>query len=237
MVPLSNMRKFHNEIKRKYINKYIRKPSNVLDLASGKGGDLNKWVTNKFVRSVTGFDLDQDSVIEANKRLSKIKTKKKITFNLKNLATEIVDCGYNSKEIISSFFAFHYFFKSNSTLNTILKSIEKCSKKGSILILTLFDGDRVVDLETKEYIIKKNGNGIGNYNNELYVYIKGSVLDIPRIEYIVKPSFLIKKLAKIKFSLIERASFAELYDNKFKLTKTEKDLSFMNSVFIFKRFV
>lgn len=235
MIPLSNMRKFHNYIKRKYINKYIRKPSNVLDLASGKGGDLNKWVNNKFVRTVTGFDLDQDSVIEANKRLSKINTKKKITFNVKDLATEIVDCSYNSKEIISSFFAFHYFFKSNNTLNTILKSIEKCSKKGSILILTLFDGDRVVDIETKEYIIKKNGKGQGNYNNELYVYIKGSVLDIPRIEYIVKPSFLIKKLDKIKFSLIERASFADLYDNKFKLTKTEKDLSFMNSVFVFEK--
>lgn len=234
MVPLSNMRKYHNDIKRKYIYKYITKPSNVLDLASGKGGDLNKWITNKFVKSVTGFDLDADSVTEAIKRLKKIKTKKKITYNVKNLATEIVECS-NRKEIISSFFAFHYFFQSKDTLSTILKSIDSCSKKGTILILTLFDGDRLEDIETKEYIIKKIGSGKGNYNNELSVYIKGSVLDIPRIEYIVKPQFLIKKLAKINFSLVARVSFADLYEKKYKLNKSEKDLSFMNSVFIFEK--
>lgn len=234
MIPLSNMRKFHNDLKRKYINKYITKPSDVLDLASGKGGDLNKWISNKFVRSVTGFDLDEDSVKEAIKRLKKIKTKKKITYNVKNLATEIVECS-NKKEIISSFFAFHYFFQSKDTLTTILKSIDNCSKKGTILILTLFDGDRLADIETKEYIIKKIGKGKGNYNNELSVYIKGSVLDIPRIEYIVQPKFLIKKMGKINFSLVERVSFTDLYDTKYKLGKGEKDLSFMNSVFIFEK--
>lgn len=234
MVPLSNMRKYHNDIKRKYINKYITKFSNVLDLASGKGGDLNKWITNKFVRTVQGFDLDTDSVIEANKRLNKLKTKKKITFNVKNLATESVECSA-PKEIISSFFAFHYFFESYKSLSTILKSIDNCSKKGTILILTLFDGNKLKDLETKEYIVKKIGTGKGNYKNELSVYIKGSVLDIPRIEYIVKPDFLIKKLSKINFSLIERISFEELYDDKFKLNKAEKDLSFMNSVFVFEK--
>ena len=61
------------------------------------------------------------------------------------------------------------------------------------------------------------------------------MLDIPRIEYIVKPDFLIKKLSKINFSLIERISFEELYDDKFKLNKAEKDLSFMNSVFVFEK--
>lgn len=234
MVPLSNMRKFHNDIKRKYINKYLIKSSNVLDLASGKGGDLNKWITNKNVKSVTGFDLDEESVIEANKRLSKLKTKKKITFNVKNLATESVDC-QQPKEIISSFFAFHYFFESTKSLSTILTSIDSCSKNGTVLILTLFDGDNVKNLETKEYIIKKIGNKKGNYKNELSVYIKGSVLDTPRIEYIVKPDFLIKKLAKINFSLVERKSFSDLYEDKFKLSKGEKDLSFMNSVFIFEK--
>lgn len=234
MLPLSNMRKFHNDLKRKYINKYLIKPSNVLDLASGKGGDLNKWITNKNVKSVQGFDLDEDSVIEANKRLNKLKTKKKITFNVKNLATEIVECS-TPNEIISSFFAFHYFFESSKSLTTILKSIDKCSKKGTTLLLTLFDGNKVSDIETKEYIIKKLGNKKGNYKNELSVYIKGSVLDTPRIEYIVQPDFLIKKLAKINFSLVERVSFADIYDSKFKLTKAEKDLSFMNSVFVFEK--
>lgn len=57
----TNMRKFHNWIKRKMYNKYTRGISNLLELAVGKSGDLDKWYKNK-ITNVVGYDIDQDSI-------------------------------------------------------------------------------------------------------------------------------------------------------------------------------
>lgn len=235
--PLKNMRKFHNYIKKYFLDKYTDKPSKLLDLASGKGGDLNKWKSNKNIKSVLGYDIDKPSVLEARKRLKELKIKKSIKFYIKDLGKESIDCK-EKNDIITSHFAFHYFFKSSKTLKTILKSIENCSKNGTILILTLFDGTKVKDLNTDKYTVtildpyKKS-----NYNKRVQVYIKGSVLDKITTEYIVNPEFLKKKLNEIGFHLIEEKSFSELLTNNFTLTDLEKDLSFINSVYIFKKII
>ena len=41
------MRKFNNFIKSVLINMYVKEGDVMLDLASGKGGDLNKWAARK----------------------------------------------------------------------------------------------------------------------------------------------------------------------------------------------
>ena len=230
LLPLHNMRLFHNNIKRKYIDKYIDSPSTLLDLACGKGGDIPKWKSNKFIKSVTGYDINEESIIEAKKRLKNLKVNKSIKFYIKDLSKENLHCKLKY-DIITSFFAFHYFFKNNKTLKTILSSIDNCSKSGSLLILALFDGNKVHNINNKDYSLKLLDK------KKLEVYIKNSVLDNPEIEYIVKPSILIKKLNTINFELIESTSFKELnaLNTRFKLTKDEQILSFMNRIYIFKK--
>lgn len=252
MHPLNNMRKFHNMIKRKYLNKYtniINKPVKLLDLASGKGGDINKWKSNKKIKYVEGYDIDSDSVIEARRRLEDIRRTKKKTeelnvfFYIKDLSKTELKCK-EKFDIITSHFAFHYFFKSIKTLKTILKTIDNCSKKNTILILTLFDGNKLKNINSTNYriTIKNNTepkNNYTHYNNKVEVYIKDSVLDEPTIEYIVKPEFLEKKMKDIGFYLIETKSFKELYyENRslnIDLTNEEKKLSFMNRIYILKK--
>lgn len=233
MPPLNNMRKYHNDIKRQYINKYIvKRDSSLLDLACGKGGDLNKWISNKNIAKVNGYDINEKSIIEAKRRLATMKVKRPIiTFNVQNLATIPLNCE-DKYDYITSFFAFHYFFHSQKTLNTILKSIDSCSKKDTVLVLALFNGDKIIDVKDKNYSITKlDIDKKGNYGHRVSVYIAGSVLNTPTIEYIVKPNFLIKKMKTINFELIEQKDF----DINSKLSQAERYLSSLNTIFVFQK--
>ena len=55
---MSEMRKFHNFIKKIYIDKSSEPETRLLDIACGKGGDIYKWLTNKNIVSVKGFDIN-----------------------------------------------------------------------------------------------------------------------------------------------------------------------------------
>lgn len=61
------MRKFNNFIKSVLINMYVHKGDTILDLASGKGGDLNKWSVRR-VKQVVFSDVAKDSVEQSKER-------------------------------------------------------------------------------------------------------------------------------------------------------------------------
>ncbi len=228
--------KFHNYIKRKFINKYSG--TNLLDLASGKAGDLLKWRDNLNIKKVVGYDINSESVKEAKRRYRTLKNKKglKATFYVKDLGKESVsDIG--TFDIITSNFALHYFFKNSGTLNTIRHTIDSCSKKGTIFIATLFDGNLVPNtIKFDNFEIKRiDSKSKANYGNEISVYIKDSVLSVPEIEYLVKPSFLINKMSSINFELIETNSFEKYYTKNFNLSDEEKIFSSLNRVYVFRK--
>ena len=68
-----NMRRFHNNVKRQLYDKYTKNIDKLLDLACGKGGDLDKWVSNN-IKTVIGYDIDEKSIIEAQRRVREYKT-------------------------------------------------------------------------------------------------------------------------------------------------------------------
>lgn len=230
---LTDLRKYHNYIKRTYLNKYVLNDSSLLDLASGKGGDLSKWNDNKFIKSVTGYDINVESVKKARKRLFGMKIKKPIKFFIKDLSSNIINC--NKKyDIITSHFAFHYFFKNIRSLKNILSTINNCSKSGTILMITMLDGNKVKDINNSNIQLNiLDKNKISNYGKRLCVRIKGTVLDKPEIEYIVKPTFIIKKMKEIGFELIDTKSFDEIDNKSFNLNKYDKSYSYMNRIYIF----
>lgn len=232
----TNLRKFHNFIKNLYIKKY--NGSRLLDLASGKGGDLNKWFENKKIEYVLGYDINQESILEANKRLDKLKkngmkNKTVVKFFVADLSNIVLKPKVKF-DIISSQFAFHYFFKNNDSINTILESIDNSSKVGTILLLSLFDGNKILALpkcyKHDRFYIKRLSN------NSIEVKINNTVLDKPETEYIVTPEMLEKELKKINFILLEIKPFDTLYSDKFGLSSDEKKLSFLNNMYVFVKF-
>ena len=57
---INNMRTFHNLIKRQLYLKYSQ-PSNLLDLACGKGGDIQKWLQCEF-KFIMAIDSNENSI-------------------------------------------------------------------------------------------------------------------------------------------------------------------------------
>jgi cyclopropane fatty-acyl-phospholipid synthase-like methyltransferase len=203
------MHKFHNDIKREYLKKYSKSNSNLLDLASGRGGDLQKWNSNKNIISVTGYDINEDSVSEAKIRRKNLKSKKDIQFIVKDLSKFKLFCK-NKYKIVTSFFAFHYFFKNRRTIDTIFSSISNCTETG------LFSINR-----TNEKSIS--------------VTLKNSILSKPEIEYLVSKQQLVDNFEKIGFSIVEYTPFYTIENSKYKLTSEEQMYSDLNVIVVFKR--
>lgn len=240
-----NMRLFHNSIKSNLIRKNLYNKS-VLDLACGKGGDLGKWYKSN-VQSVVGYDINNESIIEANRRKSKFKN-----FNV-NLST--LDLSKNvvklkdTVDVVSSMFAFHYFLENEEIFKIIMQSIKNNLKVDGLFIGTFFDGKLVqqyidsneknnLDKECKFFKINKKGeNNNTLFGNKIGVLIKETVLDIETDEYIVDFDMFVQKMKEYDLKLIYTNVFGNLYDSyngKENLSNIEKKLSFLNRCFIFK---
>lgn len=236
-VPLVNMRRFHNYIKRIYIEKLVGENKNVylLDLASGKGGDFGKYADNG-VKYVEAYDIDKNSVEESKRRVETMKTKTKRVLVLTEYDIKQADLNKTELktgkqfDIIVCNFALHYFYKN---IVKFINNVDKNSKVGTKLMFSLFDGDLVVPLDTESFSLKKIGD------KEIEVFLKGSVLNTPTKEYIVNIPTLVKKLEAKGFRLEEKINFEDIYPQwaqKYKgnvLSEEEKQFSFMNIVLTF----
>lgn len=173
-----NLRTFHNWVKDRLIKEsveQIKDGSNIkialLDLATGRGGDIFKWYKNGIYDAV-GIDIDEKSIHGKNGAihrykqliqkiknknkpipdykfyvydLSKRKNMKPILYKLKNKKFDIVSCN----------FAIHYFFDKKMSLDILLTIVQKCLKPGGIFFGTTMDGNKINHMFMKGPIVKK----------------------------------------------------------------------------------
>ena len=251
-----NLRKFHNSIKRDLYNKYSNGRS-VLELAFGRGGDLGKLYDNKASR-VVGYDIAAESIKEAQRRLTDgsypIDFATRVKLGVKDLASEIIS-GSQEFDVVSSMFAFHYFFKNEQTFKTIMASIENNLKIGGVLLLCLFDGDSVRKRLNKPFsdshfhIRSRNVdvNDASLFGHKVNVLLRDDIQDVssdiynPEDEYLVDFQRFVRVMQMIGFELVESELFETYYTSKaqksFRLSATEKDVSFLNRTMVFRRTV
>lgn len=238
-----NMRKFHNSIKRDLYNKYAHSKS-VLELSIGKGGDLGKLFDNK-VTKVVGYDISSDSITEAKRRMSEYPQSFRdiVELDVLDLSTNVVP-GNQEFDVISCMFAMHYFFKSEDTFLTILSSIENNLKVGGILMGTFFDGTSLVsrlDLPFTDphFTLTRKDMNETLFGNTINVVLKDDINSAeiynPEDEYIVDFERFTLVMGLLGFELIESDLFKDLYEKHYKLNHTERDVSFLNRTFVFKR--
>ena len=157
-----NLRVFHNWVKRELItqaanyleeNYNIRNPK-LLDLAVGKGGDIGKFFDNR-VTNMVGFDIDNNSIMEAKKRYEQMKRDimRKggpslnyrfyvIDLSKKENLSEINILIRGMKfDIVSCQFAIHYFFKNEDSLENLIKIAGSYINKNGFFIGTTVNGD------------------------------------------------------------------------------------------------
>ncbi len=175
------MKKFHNYIKNNLINTYTNSiyfsnnKLSILDLACGRGGDINKFYFNKDVSLYVGVDIDNDNLVNnIDGAIIRYKNLKKKNKNSPNMYFINGDAGAlltveNQKkaigkmsstnenliqeyliekkfDIINCQFAVHYLLKNDVVWNNFVENINNHLKDNGYLLLTTFDADRVDDL-------------------------------------------------------------------------------------------
>jgi mRNA (guanine-N7-)-methyltransferase len=240
-----NMRRFHNGIKRDLYNKYTNSKS-VLEISSGKSGDLSKLFDNKVTR-VVGYDIDANSIAEANRRLREypIDFQKLVSLHVLDLSTNAIP-GDQEFDVVSCQFALHYFFKSEDTFLTILSSIENNLKVGGIFMGTFFDGESLINrlqfpFNDPHFKLTRKATTETLFGNTINVSLKDDInissaeIYNPEDEFIVDFEKFTKVMELLGFELVESKMFKDLYENKLRLNQTEKDVSFLNRYFVFRR--
>lgn len=241
-----DMRRFHNWLKRSLLYKAVSsEPNNksrkLLDLACGKGGDIHKWVDNN-IRYVEGYDIDENSVNQAILRHSKVKQKPTsknfdFSFNCLDLNKNTVPFNENNNfDIVTCFFAIHYFCESQQTLSNFISNFDGLKQNGIILITCLCSEK----LKSVNYTYDSENLKITPVNSKsINVFIKNTVLDKPTEEYIVDSKMLIDTMASRGFSLSESKTFDEYYplwkENENFLNYQDRSYSFLNRTYIFKK--
>ena len=251
------LRKFHNSIKKILYDKYCKNIDNLLELASGKSGDMQKWVSND-IKHVVGYDIDNNSIEEGKRRVKEAKLRIKGNFPrvelyVKDLSKNVIlPIDNNLFDVISSQFAFHYFFESEETFNTILESIKLNIKPDGLFMGTMFDGKSLLNLKNPESnIVELTDKDVrfrlnffpsltteSLFGKKVSVYIKDTVLDEPMVEYLVDFESFVNLMMKNDFELIETKMFESFYSNYVnasnELNSLQKEISFLNRTFVFQ---
>ena len=137
---MDGLRKLHNDRKFKLIQKATPiKGLKVLDVGTGRGGDLHKW--HKRGVLLTATDPDPESVTEARVRALESGYH---DFNI--FEGTVVGSNY---DIICYNFSIQYIFKDYDIFYNTCKSIVEALKPGGILIGVVPSADKILKLNNK----------------------------------------------------------------------------------------
>ena len=161
-----NLRNFHNVVVKDslytevFSNKFFSQvqPKRLLEIAVGRGGDLNRWVKlceNLNLEYVFGLDISEESLKEAQNRYSELLRRKKILkFKFESIQRDLLENQEklnNKFNYISIQFAINYFAKYDD-LDKLLSFVSFHLIPGGIFFGTAVDGDKLLN------IFQKNGN-------------------------------------------------------------------------------
>lgn len=270
-----NLRKFHNWVKRELLtqtsdmvmedNNINKDKISLLDLAVGKGGDMQKWYDNGIMH-VVGFDIDENSITEARNRFDQLlmNLKKRGVRVLPVYEYYVMDLSQKSNlekisnilkqrkfNIVSCQFAIHYFFRNKESLINLMTIVKDYSLKGAYWIGTTVNGDMVMDLLKGKkiignniYSIEKKYNEVVNAYNNTYLVALGEKTDTEHYfankkseEYLVTIDELKIVCEKMGFLYVGVIDF-EIWYKSFGqniMSGDEMEYSFMNFSFVFKK--
>jgi SAM-dependent methyltransferase len=155
------------ESAKQYLKNSGRRLETLLDLASGRGNDLNRWI-KLGIPQVLGIEVDGDQYSESWKRYHDTikgetgKGKGKGNYPRPNINVTYVHGSAMDKQtvkdslktyyrkdtvdLITCNFALNYFFKDQTTIRDFFTCVASCMKPGSLFIGTFADGDVIKNL-------------------------------------------------------------------------------------------
>jgi len=248
---------FHNSIKRTIIHQFSKKKT-VLDIGSGAGGDISKYI-EAGAKQLVGIDI-VDVEYNHPKHMSFFKVKDE----LYNIKTTVQNLKIGKFDTINCHFALHYFFKSDDTLTNFINNLKENIKPGGVFVATCMDGNRINDMLTKYKVvkgktltIKHNDKGIFKMkkmykdvedinelpitNQKIAVKLSGTKYfkDLISTEYLVNIEKFIELMKTHNFKHIQTVPFSDMekafsYECQ-SMNSGEKQFSFLNSYIVFSK--
>ena len=244
---------FHIMIKEDILKKYASNCEYLLDVGSGKLTDMRLWDKIN-VKNVVGIEPSIDSIELGNEKINKFGFKGKI--NVINGVGDIdwiSDDKYkivldNKYDVITFQFTLHYMM---NNIQTIINNLNKVMKKGTKIIITCMDGNKIqndfnkykqVEIRNKQEPIfaivpfYKVTQQIPEKDNNILVYFKGAYgVSSGSLEPIIDINKLIKRFQENNLKLLERKNFADynlpiknkLYPNQLRVSSY-----YMSMIFI-----
>jgi len=230
---LEGLRKVHNDYKRDLIKEYT-KDKTVLDLGSGKGGDIHKYLISG-AKFVTFVEPSEVNITECRKRLevSKLKNKSEVFHSTAE------DFRTNKKyDVICLFFMLTFFFESKEKCLALVKTIVSHLKEGGYCIGSTANGKKMYeylshgDIIEDCYTIRKvDFTTQDNFGKSILLDLKSTETATLQKEYLVYFETFVYLLAEHSIIL---ESFIE-YKRKPELTESENNLTVFYGDFVFKR--
>jgi hypothetical protein len=254
------MRKYHNKIKEYLYNTYTNKCDNLLELCSGRGGDIHKWIFNN-ITNVVGYDISEKNLTECERRIKELHKNKRLNYKFNKLDL----CSENANNIILQNnilfdniccqFGVHYMLQSKQTFDNLLNILQDNLKKDGYFIITFMDSVHIDNLYKKNnmtgntcskylndefvYLLEKDtsNNNNSKYGNKIKITLNGNnILSDGSEEFIIDFDNFVHEMEKINLKLVETKSFEELYSlHQFELQEYEKDISFLNRFAVFQK--
>lgn len=193
------IRRFHNDEKRRLIDRVSRPNDDVLDVGCGFGGDLQKWRRVGVV--LTMCEPDADALQEAKNRA------RGLNYRVNFYSGDISACPNKQYDIVCYNFSLHYAFRSHNLFFRTMNEIKKRIKPGGILTGIIPDSEQIMfktplrDDVGNFFEMRETSDG--KFGEMLHVYLVDTpyYADGPKTEPIAHKDMLVTFLENNGFSL------------------------------------
>ena len=248
------MRRFHNMMKGDLIDRNLSEGDTILDIGSGRGGDLFKW-KKKGLSKVYAIEPNKENLKEFKERLDDVKGLDVTIINKgAEETTEIAKVVKTKVDAVIAFFSLTYFAEDKEKFDGLLATINDVLAPGGKLIGAVLDGNSVKtellkirnekkipdndpsEINTPSFSIEQSSEFDDSaFGNEITTNIKDPTSMVKDqkewlfdVEYFRK-KLEMKNIVKVNISKMDQG---KLFD---RLNEDGKLFSRLNTVFVFEK--
>lgn len=179
------MQIIHNKYKSSIVSNL---KGNLLDIGSGKGGDVNKWVLNKQIRSVTCIEPDSRNYAELVSRVRKKSSKLRIN----TICKKFMQYDTNDKyDCVTVFFVLNCI--EPSQLDEFMSKVYSITTDDPTIVIMFMDGSKVHNAQSSSY-------SISNYDGHTYSISLHNTIVSDHSEYVLTKKSLLAAARKAKLN-------------------------------------
>jgi len=237
---LDLMRAYHNKIKKELYNEPTKttggtKGLTLLDIGSGRGGDVAKW---RGYSKIVAVEPDEEHIQELNRRIQLNNMSDKVLVvhaggqDIETIYRAVREFIGDRVDVVSMMLSMSFFWQNQSMVNRLVNTITSNIKRNGKIIFLTIDGDLVEQtfepaMDTGPAVTRLDlGPATLNYvpnktPKELHIHIEGTIVQ-DQTEWLVRLSDLIIPLRTMGFDFqYRKRADEERLLNNYEITMTQ----------------